>query len=617
MNNPSQRVRPGLARLSQAHTSLILVALAILLLLLFARGAAGQSPSIPTEPPIAAAGLNVHGERCANCHGPRGLGDGELAADLPNPPVAHGTLEYLRAAVPADMFDTITNGRIPQGMPPFGPESSDPLGDDERWDVIAAIYTFGTPIESVGEGRDVYLENCLACHGEEGQGDGPDAADLGTNPGDLSSLAYWFATSNQAVFDDMQGGTITAHEDLADLSEDDLWSVVDYMRTFSYDYTDSLAAFRPIKEATISGAVVNGTTGEPLGEESTALLRAFTQDLNITLTMTSTLDADGQFTFDLTDVPQEWFFRVGVDYDDIEFGSDFGQLSFDVTELDMPITVYESTGDPSALNIQQLHLILAFGPETVQVSELYQVNNGDATVFVGEGGAPELGTFEIGVPAGAERLSFQRGFGSLDSFIPAQEVIQTESGYADTLPLRPGPSSLIMLVSYELPYDEEATLSHPVNYNTDLVNLVLPEVGVELADTASWVEGGQTDMGGGAMSTYGQSNLPAGSELSLALEGKARASAGGSATAGLTGDNTTELLIGAAAAFLVIGLAAVVIRRWRMDAGEEWDQDDLLQALADLDDEYETGEIDERTYQRERAELKAELAAIWYADEEE
>jgi hypothetical protein len=513
------------------------------------------------------------------------------------------------------MFDTVTNGRIPQGMPPFGPDSSDPLGDGERWDVIAAIYTFGTPIESVGDGRDLYLENCLSCHGEEGQGDGPDAGELDTGAGDLSSLAFWFTTSNQAVFNTLAGGGIAAHEDLADLNEEELWSVVDYMRTFSYDYTDSLAAFRPLAEATVSGAVVNGTTGEPLAEESTALLRAFTQDLDVTLTMTSTLDADGRYTFDLTDVPQDWFFRVGVTYDDIEFGSDFGQLSFDVTELDMPVTVYESTSDPSALSIQQLHLILAFGPETVQVNELYQVSNNDATVFVGEGGAPELGTFEIGVPAGAEQLLFQRGFGSIDSFIPAQEVIQTESGYADTVPLRPGPGSLSMLVTYELPYDDEATLSHPVGYDTSRVNLVLPEVGVELADTAGWIEGGQTDMGGGAMSTYGQSNLPAGAEIRLALEGKARIS--GSATAGLTGDNTTELLIGAAAAFLVIGLAAVVIRRWRLDAGQEWHQDDLLQALADLDDEYEAGEIDERTYRRERAELKQELAAIWYADEEE
>ena len=68
---------------------------------------------------------------------------------------------------------------------------------------------------------------------------------------------------------------------------------------------------------------------------------------------------------------------------------------------------------------------------------------------------------------------------------------------------------------------------------------------------------------------------------------------------------------------LVIGLAAVFIRRWRVEAGEELSQDELLQMLADLDDEYEAGEIDERSYQRERAALKEELAAIWQSDEEE
>ena len=444
MKKPNQPLRLRLARPNRAYANLIFGGL-ILALLLFAGSligqvpaASAQEPAVPAEPPIAAAGLNTHSDRCANCHGPSGLGDGELAANLPNPPAAHASLEYLRAAVPADMFNTITNGRIPQGMPPFGSESSDPLTDSQRWNTIAAIYSLGTPIASVGDGRDVYLENCLACHGEEGQGDGPDAQGLATDAGDTGSLAYWSAISNQAVFDTLATGQIEAHETVADLSDDDLWMVVDYMRTFSYEYTDALAEFRPLKTAIISGAVVNGSTGEPLDSEQTALLRAFTQDLNVTLEMTTTLDDGGNYTFDLTDVPQDWFFRVGVTYDDVEFGSDFGQLSFDVTELDMPVTVYESTNDPSGLNIEQLHLILSFGPDTIQVSELYQVNNNEDTVFTGESGNADLGTFEMSVPDGATRVNFQRGFGSIDSFIPAQEVIETESGYADTLPLRPG-----------------------------------------------------------------------------------------------------------------------------------------------------------------------------------
>ena len=621
MNKPNQPLRLRLARPSQARANLIFGSL-ILALLLFAGNAigqvstaSGQEPAVPAEPPIAAAGLSTHSERCANCHGPRGLGDGELAANLPNPPAAHASLEYLRPAVPADMFNSITNGRIPQGMPPFGSESSDPLTDSQRWNAIAAIYSLGTPIASVGDGRDVYLENCLACHGEEGRGDGPEAADLDTDPGDIGSLAYWSAISNQTVFDTLATGQIESHETAADLSDDDLWTVVDYMRTFSYEYTDALAEFRPLKTAAISGAIVNGTSGEPLDGEHTAVLRAFTQDLNITLNMTTTLDAGGNYTFDLVDVPQDWFYRVGVTYDDVEFGSDFGQLSFDVTELEMPVTVYESTSDPSGLNIEQLHLILTFGPDTIQVSELYQVNNNENTVFTGESGSADLGTFEISVPAGATRLDFQRGFGSIDSFIPAQEVIQTESGFADTLPLRPGPASLTILATYELPYDDQASLSHPLNYDTSRVNLVLPDIGVKLADTAGWVAGGQTAMQGGSVSTYGQSDLQAGSELSLDLEGKPRSTTSSSSTVSSISDNSTELLIGAVAAVIVTGIAAVFIRRWRFEAGEERDQDELLQALADLDDEFAAGEIDERTYQRERKDLKAELAAIWQGEE--
>lgn len=604
--------RVNQSTLKRART--IFAVLAVGILLLVAGRVAGQSSAVPGEPPNAAAGLATHNERCANCHGPRGLGDGELAPNLPNPPAAHASLDYLRAAVPSEMFDVVTNGNVPRGMPPFGPDSSNPLNEQERWDVIAAIYSLGTPIESVDGGQEVYKANCQSCHGEQGLGDGPDAVD---DPGDLSSLAYWSGVSNQAVFDVLSGDQIAAHAPLADagLDDDALWSAVDYIRTFSYDYTDALAMFRPLEEATVRGSVVNGSTDEPPAEGTPVLLRAFTQDLTSTLNMTTTLDAEGNYLFDLTEVPQEWFFQVSVNYDGVDFGSDFGQVSFDVTELDLPVTVFDPTSDPAGLNIQQLHLIVSFGPDFIQVNELYQVNNEDVAVFVGESGDPQQGTFVFDLPEGVQQPSFQRGFGGLDSFIPAQGVISTESGFADTMPLRPGPSSMTMLVSYEMPYDDGITLSHLVNYGTSRVNLVLPDAGVDLVNMADWQVAGQTDMGGTSVSTFGQNNLPAGSEVTLVLEGTPRTT--GSSGASLVGGNANELLIGVGAAVVVIGLAAVTIRRWQANPGQEADQEELLQLLADLDDEFEAGEIDEQEYHRERAALKAELAAIWQSEEGE
>ena len=119
----------------------------------------------------------IFNERCANCHGPLGHGDGELAANLPAPPRNYTDPEFLRGAVPAALFQTITEGRLDAGMPPFGPTSSDPLSADERWNLTGMVYSLGTPLENVENGRLAYDENCASCHGENGTGDGPQAAD--------------------------------------------------------------------------------------------------------------------------------------------------------------------------------------------------------------------------------------------------------------------------------------------------------------------------------------------------------------------------------------------------------------------------------------------------------
>jgi hypothetical protein len=257
-----------------------------------------------------------------------------------------------------------------------------------------------------------------------------------------------------------------------------------------------------------------------------------------------------------------------------------------------------------------MHIILVFDQNQVVVNELYVVGNNEAAVFVGETGDPEEGTFQLTIPDGAEQPSFQRGFGSVDSFVPATEVIQTDAGWADTLPLRPGMGSLTMLVQYALPYDDDLSISRPVNYDTNNVNLVVPEVGVSLAEGDGWVSGGSQTMEGGTVTSYAQMNIPAGQELVMNLEGRPRI--GNTATANLVGGNTLELVIGLGAAALVIGIAAVVIRRWRLEPEEEYlDRDQLLQEMADLDDAYEAGEIGEADYHSQRQEIKDELMALW------
>ena len=52
------------------------------------------------------------------------------------------------------------------------------LTESERWDVVASIWQSNTTKESLANGKQLYTQNCAACHGENGAGDGVFADDL-------------------------------------------------------------------------------------------------------------------------------------------------------------------------------------------------------------------------------------------------------------------------------------------------------------------------------------------------------------------------------------------------------------------------------------------------------
>ncbi|HUE97991.1 MAG TPA: c-type cytochrome [Anaerolineales bacterium] len=52
------------------------------------------------------------------------------------------------------------------------------LTDAEKWDVVAYIWQSNTTPEALANGQELYAQNCAACHGEGGAGDGVFADDL-------------------------------------------------------------------------------------------------------------------------------------------------------------------------------------------------------------------------------------------------------------------------------------------------------------------------------------------------------------------------------------------------------------------------------------------------------
>ncbi len=60
--------------------------------------------------------------------------------------------------------------------------STQTLSDQQLWDLIAWMYRSRTTPERLAEGQQLYRQNCAACHGETGKGDGVIAPTLKKTP---------------------------------------------------------------------------------------------------------------------------------------------------------------------------------------------------------------------------------------------------------------------------------------------------------------------------------------------------------------------------------------------------------------------------------------------------
>jgi mono/diheme cytochrome c family protein len=91
----------------------------------------------PIEPSAAvlAAARAVYLEKCANCHGDRGKGDGPDAASYYPHPASLADASRMEGKSDGELFYRITNGRRP--MPAFKKR----LSDEQRWQLVLFVRT--------------------------------------------------------------------------------------------------------------------------------------------------------------------------------------------------------------------------------------------------------------------------------------------------------------------------------------------------------------------------------------------------------------------------------------------------------------------------------------------
>jgi hypothetical protein len=272
--------------------------------------------------------------------------------------------------------------------------------------------------------------------------------------------------------------------------------------------------------------------------------------------------------------------------------------------------------DLSQVQVDRLHLIFDMPTEGIlQVTELWILSNlGDRTV----GDELGEGNFLVTLPEGAANLGFEGG--------TSNERFQASSdgnSFTDRLAIRPGVGSHEIVFSFNLVVDDDSLdFSQPLEYPVEAVVLLAPQ-GVVSLEGDRIEDLGLRQMSGASLQNYSAGPLSAGDELAF----RVKRDKSSQSTEGDSGKNV-GLVIGVS--LLLVALAATGYwldrRLQKRDDGmlgateepetdvvvleESQDREALLQQLADLDDAFDAGEIDEDDYQRQRTSLKNQLMKI-------
>jgi mono/diheme cytochrome c family protein len=109
-------------------------------------------------------------------------------------------------------------------------------GAKQKWIAPAGEARKQNPVavneSSLAAGGKIYARRCLACHGQKGNGDGPDAVDLGIHPAKLSDPAVREETDG-ALFWKITVGKKPMPSYSTRLSPTDRWNVINYLRTLA------------------------------------------------------------------------------------------------------------------------------------------------------------------------------------------------------------------------------------------------------------------------------------------------------------------------------------------------------------------------------------------------
>lgn len=348
------------------------------------------------------------------------------------------------------------------------------------------------------------------------------------------------------------------------------------------------------------GRVTSGTSGGTVPVGLPVALHVFSGAEEIQ-SFTTTIASDGSFRFaNLTPWVGETFV-ARVAHQGANYFSELGAFEDEQQEIWLPVTVYEATEDPAAVQVTQMHAFLTREGDRLQVEEYYVLGNAADRTYVGRE-APEAGrrsTVDFVLPAGARGLGFG-GSGLGERFIVRP------GGFSDTRAVPPGAEAVEVFFRYELAFEEGRPIVRVLD--VPVASVVLVVLGGDVALSGAGI--GQPralDTAVGPALSYTAGPLAAAEPLEFMLvTGPGLAS--GLPQSAPARNTRLEMSLGLMA--LAIGMmAATLLWRAPRSAPLPAPARPLVEAITALDAEFEAGRLPEHRYRAERDALKQQIRA--------
>ena len=341
------------------------------------------------------------------------------------------------------------------------------------------------------------------------------------------------------------------------------------------------------------------------------------------LTATSKSDASGKFSFTNLDTVSTTRYFVTTNYGGVDYFSDLLTFSSPLsTSLSADFPIYESTDDPSVLKVTQTHLVFDVQTPWLAVQEIIAMENTSDRVYVGKMSGPHRLTMTVPLLPKAIDVQF-------DDPNVQDSVLIGDTVLTYTLPIGPGQDQIVF--QYAVPYTPpNYDLNFTLPYNTDKVGVYMPDVGATISSQQLTVAPNPMGNTPGAPVFLAMSgaNFTAGTTIKATINNLPSTPISGTTPTGATTpattpavvDNNSQLIgmvVLGIAAVAAIGLLAYPVLRRRSERAavpaaptSNLGRMELLQQIADLDDDHESGKITDAEYQEKRTVLKAKLVEL-------